>query len=382
MPAERVRRIAKEIGFDEVGVTTADPFLDVLPELRRYYSEGRASGFEHPVAEERVDPQTVLPGARSLVAVALAYGSPRERVPSRPGHPHGVVSRYAWGMDYHTVMRVQLEKLARALSDAAGREISWKPAVDTTALLDRAVAVRAGIGWIGKNGLLITERHGSWVFLGSLVTDLDLEATDPPAHPGPAFPDCADCDLCISACPTQALTAPYTLDSSQCLSFVTQKKGEIPERYREPLGRRMWGCDTCQTVCPKNRGVLPGLEEAFIPDAGQAFPDPLRVLGLSGRQFRREYGHTAAAWRGYPVWKRNALIVLGNMRLRESLPEVARCLGDPRPEIRSAAAWACERIDPAAARPLVRAAWELETDDGARRDMEWAAAPEEARGPS
>ncbi len=383
-----VVQLGVELGFSAVGVTTAEPFADLLQKLRTYYAEGRASGFEHPVPEERIDPQTVLPGARSLIAVALPYVDRALLGERRPSGRRGVVSLYARGEDYHRTLRRMLTALAARLEQEVGRAVLWRAGVDTTPLVDRAVAERAGIGFIGKNCCVITPEHGSWVFLGTLLTDVTVDgALDETAPGGTALREtasgepeqsvaadgCGDCDLCLQACPTGALREPFVLDSSLCLSFVTQMKGHISRELREPLGRRVWGCDTCQRVCPKNAVSLTAIDDAgrLDPELGQ--PELRAVLELSNRAFTRAYGHTAGAWRGAQVWRRNAVIALGNARDREAVPQLIGLLADARPEIRGSAAWALERIDPEQASAAVRAAWERETDGEARRDMAWAA---------
>ena len=381
--ADAVVQLGMELGFCAVGATGAEPFADLLPRLRKYYEEGRASGFEHPVAEERIDPQTVLPGARSLIAVALPYVDRALLGERRPAGRRGVVSLYARGEDYHRTLRRALENLAARIEQAVGRSISWRTSIDTTPLVDRAVAERAGIGFIGKNCCVITPGHGSWVFLGTLLTDVAIggelgasvsgEPADGRRGPATAADECGDCDLCLQACPTGALREPFVLDSSRCLSFVTQMKGHIPEELREPLGRRVWGCDTCQRVCPKNRVSLAAIDDPqrLAPELGQ--PELRAILELSNRAFQRTYGHTAAAWRGAQVWRRNAVIALGNAGDRAAVPQLIELLRDARPEIRGSAAWALSRIDPAQAAPAVRAARLRETDAQARCDMAWAA---------
>lgn len=393
--AEEILALARAAGFDGAGVTTARPFASLLPQLRRYYEEGRASGFEHPVAEERIDPDRVLAGARSLVAVVLAYRTAQTVALRRPQGRRGVVSVYAWGEDYHRVMKDKLARLAVALEAAVGRPVRSVACVDTSPLVDRAVAQRASVGWIGKNCCLITPDYGSWVFLGTLVTDVQVAgcADEPDAGPedeaglapeavAEGGPDaragldlngCGECDLCLRACPTGALREPFILDSSICLSHLTQMKGMPPEAYREALGRRVWGCDTCQSVCPKNHASLLATETAFRPDPELSFPELRRLLTLSSRAFLREYGHTAAAWRGARTWRRNAALALGNARAREALPDLTRLLEDPHPDMRAAAAWALRKIDPAASAAAVAAARERETDLRARAEMEWAA---------
>lgn len=364
----QLRQIGEQCKVDAIGATTAEPFTDVLPALQAYYAEGRASGFEHPIAEERIDPRTILPSARSMVSIAVSYVTADTKAARRPKGTRGVVSVYAWGEDYHRVLARKLLQVATALEGIVGRPFHYVSCVDTAPLVDRAVAARAGLGWIGKNCCLITPAHGSWVFLGTLVTDLEIRVE---GAEDSLLDGCGDCTLCITACPTGALREPYILDSQQCLSYVTQMKGMVPQKFRTALGRRVWGCDTCQTVCPKNAPSLLGQEESFAPVPELSFPELQHILTLSTRAFRREFGATAAAWRGVQVWRRNALIALGNARDPAAIQAILPFLVDPRSEIRSAAAWALQRIDEPDTYSAVRAAWECEPDESVRAEMAW-----------
>lgn len=366
---ETIRRIGEELGLDGIGVTTAEPFTDVREHLEMYRERGYESGFEHPVIEERVDPQKILPGARSIVAIAVAYRTESYTRSKKPEGLRGMMSVYAWGLDYHQVLHRKLEALTERLEEAAGRPIHVHNSVDTGPLVDRAVAQRAGIGWVGKNCSVITDKHGSWVFLGQLVTDVAIEPNEPKL-----LPQCGDCpDLCLKACPTKALVNPFNTDSSKCLSYITQMKGFIPLEYRAKFGRRLWGCDTCQVVCPKNKDVSFGTAIEFDPEPEYAYPDLMKLLSLSNRQFRREYGDSAWSWRGVRVMQRNAIIALGNMRETQAVPRLLELLqGDDSPVIRGTAAWALLQIDPAGTREAVARAHEQESDPEAKHEMAWA----------
>lgn len=377
--ALRVQELAQEVGLPLVGCAPATALPELLPALRLYDEQGRSSGFEHPVAAERVDPTKLLPSARTMIAAALPYRTVDNAQLRRPKGQRGQTSLYIWGEDYHRVLRDKLDRLALRLQQEVGHLVQARSCVDTTPLLDRAVAVKAGIGWIGKNSCLITEAYGSWVFLGALLVDIEVTDASPREHPSamptlaPTWLDaCGACDLCLTACPTGALREPYILDSKACLSYLTQASGSFPAPYRKALGKRLWGCDTCQTVCPKNNGSLLGTEPHFTTTAELAFPELCEVLTMSGRALMRRYGHTAGAWRGAAVWKRNALIALGNMRERTAVPHIVPYLSDARPELRGAAAFALGCIDPLQTRAAVFAAWSVEVDEQAKADMAWA----------
>ncbi|PWK13815.1 tRNA epoxyqueuosine(34) reductase QueG [Tumebacillus permanentifrigoris] len=364
-----IRQLAEELGIDGIGVTTAEPFAELEEQLTNYRDLGHESGFEHPVIQERIDPRQTWPNAQSIIAIAMGYRTEQYVGAKKPAGLRGQMSVYAWGMDYHQVLKQKLDQLGKRLQELLGRPIEIYNTVDTGPLVDRAVAQRCGIGWLGKNCSIITDTHGSWVFLGQLVTDISIE----PNVPSPP-PQCGDCpDLCLKACPTKALVNPFMTDSSKCLSYITQMKGFVPEQYRAKLGRRLWGCDTCQVVCPKNKDVAFGTAIEFDPEPEYAFPDLMRLLDLSNKQFRREYGTSAAAWRGVKVMQRNAIIALGNMRETQAIARLLELLSqDERPEIRGTIAWALKKIDPDATREAVAHAYEVEEHAEAKQEMAWA----------
>lgn len=211
--------------------------------------------------------------------------------------------------------------------------------VDTGALSDRAVAERAGIGWSGKNCAVLSPELGSWIYLGEIITDL-------PLPPDSALPEgCGDCTLCIDACPTGALVGPGQLNAQRCISYITQTKGFVSDEMKLKIGNRLYGCDTCQIVCPVNRKIDIRHHPELLPDPEVAKPLLRPLLSMGNREFREKFGSSSAAWRGRKPIQRNALIGLGNFRDAESVPDIAVVLrDDPRPELREAAAWALGRI--------------------------------------
>jgi len=330
---------AEKIGIDKIGVTSADPFLELKQRLQEHREKGYESGFEEPDLDKRTEPERILPGAKSIISIALAYPSKLENAPkSEPGAYRGILSRSAWGMDYHHVLRDKLDKLARFIQqlEPTARVESM---VDTGALSDRAVAERAGLGWVGKNCALITPEFGSWVYLGELVTNLPLPP-DTPVEEG-----CGDCNLCVESCPTGALVQGGQLDAQKCVSFLTQVKGFIPDEFRGKIGNRLYGCDTCQVVCPKNKGKHFAHQEAFRPDPEVAKPLLKPLLSMSNKEFAEKFGASSAAWRGKKPIQRNAILALAHFKDRSAVPELIRLLeNDPRPVIRGTAAWALGKI--------------------------------------
>src|SRR4051794_1104229 len=235
-----VQRLAEELGLDAVGVTRAEAYAGTERHIRERRARGLFGRLRFTMARPEVSchPETLLDGARTVVSAALCYWLPE---PPRPAG-HGRLPRYTW-FDGYERLRDKLDALGRRLGG------SYRVLVDANQHVDREAAARSGVGYYGKNTPLITRRHGSWVVLGTLVTDVELEPTPP------LDLDCGDCRLCIDACPTGALDEPGTLDATRCLSYWTQSPGSIPVDYRAPLGAQVYGCDICQDVCPWNRGV-------------------------------------------------------------------------------------------------------------------------------
>ncbi|MGK5512243.1 tRNA epoxyqueuosine(34) reductase QueG [Brevibacillus formosus] len=330
---------AKEIGIDKIGFASADPFTTLKERLIVHREKGYESGFEEPDLEKRTNPELLLDGARSLISIALAYPSKLKNPPkSEPGAYRGILCRAAWGTDYHHVLRDKLDKLTRFIMELEpGARI--ESMVDTGALSDRAVAERAGIGFVGKNCAVITPEFGSWVYLGELVTNLPLPS-DQPIEEG-----CGDCNICVDACPTGALIQGGQLDAQRCVAYLTQVKDFIPDEFRGKIGNRLYGCDTCQTVCPKNRRIDNDHHVEFQPDPEIAKPLLIPLLQMSNKEFKEKFGQSSSSWRGKKPIQRNAILALAHFKDRTAVPHLERLLfEDPRPVIRGTAAWALGKI--------------------------------------
>ncbi|MBE3589637.1 MAG: epoxyqueuosine reductase [Firmicutes bacterium] len=378
--------------------------------LRRRAVLGWRAEFEPPEDERRWNPQAVLPGATSVVALALPYGGAGARAaaptagrpaaaagrraraaaaeraaPTAPApapFPRGRVSRYAAGWDYHRLMGWRAAAVAAFLT-AHGYRAVWQ--VDTGPLAERAFAAAAGLGAVGRNGLLIMPGLGTQVFLGLVVTDAPLRRS----RPAP-FDPCRGCDLCVRACPADALGTGGAVDTTRCISYATQRRDDIPLDQRRALGLWIWGCDVCQDVCPHNRApagaaLQPSRALGAACGPGER-PDLIGLLRLGKGAFRRRWGSSAAAWRGRPVLQRNALVALGNWsrtRAAGAPPEVRRAVWQallrglfaPRPELRRHAAWAVAQWpDAAAARAALEERCAVEADPGVRAALEEALA--------
>ncbi|MDQ1911581.1 tRNA epoxyqueuosine(34) reductase QueG [Paenibacillus sp. GD4] len=363
-----LKEAAPQLGIDKIGFAAADPFTELKGILLKHRAKGFESGFEERDIEKRVDPSLTLAEPRSIVSIAVAYPSKLKDPPrSEPGAYRGMLSRSAWGTDYHHVLRNRLERLADWIH-ARVPDARLASMVDTGALVDRAVAERAGIGWVGKNCSVITPEFGSWVYLGEMITNLPF----PPDQP--VLESCGDCTICIDACPTDALVGPGQLNAQRCVSYLTQTKGIIEDdKLKEKIGNRLYGCDTCQIVCPKNKGIHFDHHPELQPDPEQVKPLLKPLLEMSNREFKERFGSSAASWRGKKPIQRNAILALGNFRDATAVPQLAELLRrDERPEIRGTAAWALGRIGGEAALEALDAAREHERDDAARREVEKA----------
>ncbi|MCF6094596.1 tRNA epoxyqueuosine(34) reductase QueG [Microaerobacter geothermalis] len=362
---DEIKKYAKEIGIDKVGVASADPFLELKERLIKHREFGYESGFEEKDIEKRTHPELTMEDVRSMISIAIAYPSILKDPPrSVPGNRRGMVSRAAWGLDYHHVLREKLSLLSDFIMEKVPEAIT-KSMVDTGALSDRAVAERAGLGWVGKNCSLITPEFGSWVYLGELLTNLPL----PPDIP--IEDQCGECNACIEACPTSAFVQPGQLNSQRCLAYITQVKDDISEEFREKLGNRLYGCDTCQQVCPKNRKMNFTHQEAFHPDPDLAKPPLIPLLSITKGTFKNTFGSTAAAWRGKKPIQRNAIIALAHFKDPEAIPELTKVMTeDIRPVMRKTAAWALGKIGGSDAETALKKQLKKEEDETVRREIE------------
>jgi epoxyqueuosine reductase len=324
---------AQQLGFALTGVCPA-----VTPDGIHRFHEWLEAGFAGEMsylAERRAayqHPRYVLEGVRSLLLLAMPYRStePADVVPGQ-----GRVSRYAWGDDYHDLIHDRLKQLAAGLTELAPHA-KVRGVVDTAPLLEREFAQLAGLGWIGKNTLLLNKQLGSWFFLAALLTNIELEYDMP--HEAE---HCGACRACLDACPTQAFVAPYVLDSRRCISYLTIELREpVPDDLRPGLGDWVFGCDVCQDVCPWNHRAPTVDEPAFQPALDANPVDLIALFDLDDEAFRRRFRHT-------PLWRskrrgllRNAAIVLGNQRLPTAIPALTRGLNDGEPLVNEACAWA------------------------------------------
>ncbi|OES44004.1 tRNA epoxyqueuosine(34) reductase QueG [Domibacillus iocasae] len=330
---------SKDIGIDKIGFAAADPFLELKQRLIQQQELGYASGFEEKDINKRTNPALLLDQPRSIIAIALAYPSKLDGAPKgKKGERRGLFCRASWGEDYHIILRKKLHLLEQFLQEKLP-DVQFKSMVDTGELSDRAVAERAGIGWSAKNCAIITPEFGSYVYLGEMLTNVPFEPDRPMES------QCGTCTKCIDACPTSALVQGGQLNSQRCIAYLTQTKDVLPEPFRKHLGNRLYGCDTCQTVCPENKGKHTLRHEEMIPENEQVKPLLEPLLSMSNKEFKERFGRMSGSWRGKKPIQRNAIIALAHFKEVSSLPALANALHeDPRPVIRETAAYAIGQI--------------------------------------
>lgn len=364
---QQIRDYAAYIGIDKIGFASADPFVELKQRLIRHRELGYESGFEEKDLDKRTTPTLLLPGAQSIIAIAVAYPSKMNDSPkSARGERRGLFCRASWGTDYHLVLKDMLTELEAFILTLVP-EAKLKSMVDTGELSDRAVSERAGIGWSGKNTMIITEEFGSYVYLGEMITNI-------PFIPDTPMEDqCGECRLCMDVCPTGALVQPGQLNAQRCIAFLTQTKNPVPLEFRDKIGNRIYGCDTCQTVCPKNRQKYNQHQKAFEPDGELVKPLLKPLLRLSNRQFKERFGHMSGSWRGKNPIQRNALIALAHFKDETALPDIHRILQeDVRPMMRGTAAWATAKILHDSSIAILESCLQNEEEESVRLEIEAA----------
>lgn len=282
-----------------------------------------------------------MPNCKSIIVIGLSYNINYEqtkRTACDPtiGGPDVRLSKSTWGIDYHVVLKERIELLIQEIKKIT--DFEYKYFVDTGPLIDRELAKKAGVGYFGKNCSIINDEYGSFIFLGYILTNLELDPSQEIEE------RCGECDYCLKACPTGALEDPYRLNPKKCISYLTQTKDNIPIPLRAKMGMTVYGCDTCQLVCPKNKGIKIPNHKEFIPEITRGYINIEELLNISNREFKKKYGHMAGSWRGKTILKRNAIIALGNMKKEENINLLIPQLRDPNSMIREYAEWAIVNI--------------------------------------
>jgi len=389
--ATRVKEYAYALGFDLARITTAE----ALPETERVIKERLAQGlmdglpwFTAERATTSCQPDALLPGAQSIIALGMFYLT-EQPSDANNDEPRGRISRYAWGNDYHEVIKPKLQTFAEWLREYArdemGAEAETRLFVDTGRMVDRAVAQRAGLGWYGKNTNILTKKWGSWIFLAEIVTNLSLQSDEP------IKANCGTCEICLHACPTGALPAPYTLDNRRCISYLTiELRGSIPLELRPLMGNLVFGCDICQAVCPVNIiaekrlglrdnpgshsiQVLPRAEFRPRAEIGSA-PELIPLLSLTEEQFRERFRHSPIKRAKRRGLLRNVCVALGNSGDQRAVPALIAALHDAEPLVRGHAAWALGQLGGEQAQQSLEDALTSESDAEVQNEIRCALA--------
>jgi epoxyqueuosine reductase len=336
-----IKEKALEIGFDLVGISPVDRF----PE-NQFYKEWLARGFAGEMKymerepQKREDIRNLLPEAKSVISCALNYNTDHPYSTDETDKTKGWISRYAWGDDYHEIVQNKLSYVLDFVRELSPTELKARSYVDTGPVLDRVYGKYSGIGWFGKNTCLINQKIGSWIFIGEIITSVELDYDS-------AAPDrCGTCTRCIDACPTGALLHPYVLDSRLCISYLTIELREgIPLPLREKVGNNVYGCDICQDVCPWNRKAKVSHESPLQPREGLCNPDLSSFAHLTEEDFRLIFKRSPVKRAKRKGFLRNVMVAMGNSGEVTFIPHIRKCLKDKDPLIRAHAAWALWKLE-------------------------------------
>ena len=356
---EQIKVQAQKLGFELVGILPVEP-SQMIGRYEQWLKDGHAGEMEY--LEKHLplkrDPRQILPEAQSIIALAINYYTldPPKSLAEDPSR--GQISRYAWGTDYHRLIRSKLDQLATFIQKTAEEKVKTRVYVDTAPVLEREYAERAGIGWIAKNTNVIHWRAGSWFFLGGILVSTKLD-TDVLSLRG----SCGTCTRCIEACPTDAILAPNILDSRLCISYLTiELKGSIPHKLRPQMDNLIFGCDICQEVCPWNSKAVPTKEHDFYPRKGNLAPTLLSLINMTQAQFSKRFRNSPIKRAKRRGFLRNVAVALGNWKDRAAVPALKQALNDDEPLVRGHAAWALGQIGGKAARKALQTRLDTEVD--------------------
>ena len=363
----QIRNASRELGFEVAGIASVEPLDGDDAAFRLWCDDGFAAGMDYMTRrpELHAHPRALIPYAQSLITLAVNHYS--SATAFKHENRYGRVARYAWGLDYHDVVKPRLHALVRKIEHVAARPVHARCFVDAVPLLERAVAARAGLGFFGKNTNLLQPRSGSWFFLSEILLDLELPPDDHEIKVS-----CGTCHRCIDACPTDAFAGPYRLDSRRCISYLTiENKGAIPRELRAAVGEWIFGCDVCQDVCPFNRFASDTAWPEFRPEAGVGPRlDLAQLLSIrTDNEFRERFRATPLTRPKRRGLLRNAAVVAANVGATSVVPALIACIeNDPEPLIRSHALWALARLDPGRGFPLTERALRYDADPTVREE--------------
>jgi epoxyqueuosine reductase len=338
-PKSAIRDKALELGFDAIGFAPAALGPEARAHLQDFLNAGQHGdmGWMNDRLAQRSDPRALWPDARSVIALGLSYAPEDDPLAALDQPDRGNISVYARGRDYHDLVKGMLKHLAQFIVARYGPEV--KVFVDTAPVMEKPLAQKAGIGWQGKHTNLVSRAHGSWLFLGEIYTTLDISADAPHAD------RCGSCTRCLSACPTDAFPAPYRLDATRCISYLTiEHKGAIPHELRPLIGNRIYGCDDCLAVCPWNRFARAGQQEKLRARDDLTAPRLAELAALDDAAFRARFSGSPIKRIGRDRFIRNVLIAIGNSGDRALRGAAMALLDDPNPVVAEAAQWAVQRL--------------------------------------
>ncbi|MDE0016283.1 MAG: tRNA epoxyqueuosine(34) reductase QueG [Candidatus Poribacteria bacterium] len=356
---QQIHAHANKLGFELVGITPAAR-SETIARYRQWIENGYAGkmGYLERHLPLKVDVRQLLTEAKSVISLAMNYYTldPPKALAEDPAR--GQISRYAWGDDYHDVIRQRLSELVDFIKKIAQTELKTRICVDTAPIIEREYAQKAGIGWIGKNTNLIHWRSGSWYFLAEVLINIDLESDTAPLRGS-----CGTCTRCIEACPTDAIIEPNLLDSRLCISYLTiELKESIPKALRPKIGNLIFGCDICQEVCPWNSKAVPTDEPAFQPRDGNLSPKLLSLIGMTQQEFSRRFKGSPIKRTKRRGFLRNVLVAIGNWGEPRAVPALKNALTDDEPLVRSHAAWALGKIGGDTAKQILQTRLTIETE--------------------
>ena len=356
---QQIYQCANKLGFELVGITPAAQ-SETLARYRQWIENGYAGkmGYLEKHLPLKTDVRQLLAEAKSVISLAMNYYTldPPKALAEDPAR--GQISRYAWGDDYHDVIRQRLSELVDFIKEIAETELKTRVCVDTAPIIEREYAQKAGIGWIGKNTNLIHWRSGSWYFLAEVLINIDLASDTEPLRGS-----CGTCTRCIEACPTDAIIEPNLLDSRLCISYLTiELKESIPKALRPKIGNLIFGCDICQEVCPWNSKAVPTKEPAFHPRDGNLTPKLLSLIGMTQQEFSRKFKGSPIKRTKRRGFLRNVLIAIGNWGAPRAVPALKDALTDDEPLVRSHAAWALGKIGGDTAKQILQTRLTVETE--------------------
>ncbi len=334
-----LRDEARKLGLDAIGIARLDASGELAERLDYFLKHGRHGDMDwmEENADRRGDPNRLWPEAKSAIMIGQSYAPPENPLDALAERDRGVISVYAKGRDYHDVVKKKIKSLARAFAAKSGADV--KVFVDTAPLMEKPLAMKAGLGWQGKHTVLVSREHGDWLFLGAILTTAAL------APDAEEVSRCGSCTRCLDICPTKAFPAPYQLDARRCLAYLSiEHKGHIPLEFREPMGNRVFGCDDCLAVCPWNKFASAATEIRFAAQPATDNPPLADLLALDDAAFRQRFAGTPVKRTGRNRIIRNTLIAAGNSGDRSLLRLITPLFEDESPLVRAMAVWSAKRL--------------------------------------